>query len=278
MLIKSYSKINLSLRVLKRLKSGLHDIESNSFLINLFDEIEIKKIKNKNDIIIFKGKFIKHINKKNNSIVITLNLLRKLKILKDRYKIVINKKIPVFSGLGGGTSNAFFLVKYFFKKKLNKKIIAILEKKIGSDLRLFLHKQIHQKKLKKILNYKKKFNFYILIVYSNLKCSTKEIYSKVNNFNPPSKVEYSKIKDKDKLLEFLSKDINNLQGIVEKKSYKIKKIVSYIKSLKGCNISRMTGSGSVCFGIFKNRLLAIKGLKKIKRKFPKYWSIFTKTI
>ena len=278
MLIKSYSKINLSLRVLKKLKNGLHDIESNSFLINLFDEIEIKKIKNKNDIIIFKGKFIKHINKKNNSIVISLNLLRKLKILKYRYKIVVNKKIPVFSGLGGGTSNAFFLVKYFLKKKINKKIIAILEKKIGSDLRLFTHKQVHQKKLKKILFYEKKFNFYVLLVYSNLKCSTKEIYSKVNKINPPSKVEYSKIKNKDKLLKFLSKDINNLQGIVERKSYKIKKIVSYIEALNGCNISRMTGSGSVCFGIFKNRLLAMKGLKRIKRKFPKYWSIVTKTI
>ena len=45
MLIKSYAKINLSLRVLKKLKSGLHDIETNFFVINLFDEIKLKRIR-----------------------------------------------------------------------------------------------------------------------------------------------------------------------------------------------------------------------------------------
>ena len=43
MRLKSYSKINLTLRVLKKLKSGLHDIETNSTLIDLYDEIDIKK-------------------------------------------------------------------------------------------------------------------------------------------------------------------------------------------------------------------------------------------
>ncbi len=57
MRIKSYSKINLTLRVLKKSKKGLHDIETNSTLINLFDEIVIKK--SEKDVIKFKGKFKK---------------------------------------------------------------------------------------------------------------------------------------------------------------------------------------------------------------------------
>ena len=55
MIIKSYSKINLTLKVLNKFKSGMHNIETNSVLINLFDEINIQK--NKKDIIVFKGKF-----------------------------------------------------------------------------------------------------------------------------------------------------------------------------------------------------------------------------
>ena len=55
MIIKSFSKINLTLRVLKKQKNRMHNIETNSVLINLFDEINIKK--NKRDIIIFKGRF-----------------------------------------------------------------------------------------------------------------------------------------------------------------------------------------------------------------------------
>ena len=42
MFIKSYSKINLSLKVNYKLKNGLHEIQSFYCWINLFDKIKIK--------------------------------------------------------------------------------------------------------------------------------------------------------------------------------------------------------------------------------------------
>ena len=77
MRIKSFSKINLTLRVLKKFKNGMHDIETNTVLINLFDEISIKK--STKDIIIFKGKFKNKIN------------LKKIALLK-RYNYLENSK------------------------------------------------------------------------------------------------------------------------------------------------------------------------------------------
>ena len=69
MVLKSFSKINLSLSVNTRLgRKGLHDIQSYFCLINLFDEIKIKKIKNKKDIVEFKGKFSNYVQKKHNTI------------------------------------------------------------------------------------------------------------------------------------------------------------------------------------------------------------------
>ena len=62
-MIKSYCKINLSLRVLNKLSNGFHNIQSNTFLLNLHDTISIKKINGKKDNIIFKGKFKKSIKK-----------------------------------------------------------------------------------------------------------------------------------------------------------------------------------------------------------------------
>ena len=41
--IKSYAKINLSLGVIGRLKTGYHKIESLVSFLNLYDEIKIKK-------------------------------------------------------------------------------------------------------------------------------------------------------------------------------------------------------------------------------------------
>ena len=66
--------------------------------------------------------------------------------------------------------------------------------------------------------------------------------------------------------------------LLKKKSPKVKRLVEYIKLQKGCYFSRMTGSGSACFGIFHNQKTARAGLIRIKRKFPNYWSLITKTI
>ena len=45
MFLKSFAKINLSLTVNKKLSNGLHNIQTMFCLINLFDEIHIKKLK-----------------------------------------------------------------------------------------------------------------------------------------------------------------------------------------------------------------------------------------
>lgn len=64
MILRSYSKINLSLSVNKKLKNGLHDIQSYFCLINLFDQIKLKKIEGRKNIVKFRGKFSKYVNKK----------------------------------------------------------------------------------------------------------------------------------------------------------------------------------------------------------------------
>ena len=123
--IKSYCKINLSLRVLKKLNNGYHSISSIITFCSLYDVLSISKIKSSKDEIIFSGKFKKGINKKSNTVIKVLNLFRKKKLIKNQaFKINIKKNIPHGSGLGGGSSNAAYLINYLnliMKLKLNKK-------------------------------------------------------------------------------------------------------------------------------------------------------------
>ncbi len=49
-MIKSYAKINLFLRVLKKIK-GLHNVQSSIMLLDLFDSISVKRIKKKKTIL-----------------------------------------------------------------------------------------------------------------------------------------------------------------------------------------------------------------------------------
>ncbi len=279
MIFKSYAKINLSLRILKKLRNGLHDIETNFFLIDLHDKIRLKKINNSKDNIKFKGRFTKFINKKKNSITKAIDIIRNNELnKKKRYEIIIEKNIPVFSGLGGGTSNAVFLTKNLCNRKLDKKLIEKMEKVIGSDFRLFLYKQGHLKNLKNIKQYKKNFKLTFLIIFPNVKCSTRYIYSKVKKKSKPSNFKYVKIVNLLKIKEAFKKDQNDLQKIAERKYRPIKKIILFLEKQEGCYLSRMTGSGSACYGLFKTKKTAKVIQKKIKKMFPKYWTVISRTI
>jgi 4-diphosphocytidyl-2-C-methyl-D-erythritol kinase len=279
-MIKSYSKINLFLKILKKNNNGLHNLQSTTMLIDLHDKISIKKIKKNKDEIIFTGPFKKNIKRNTNTVINALLLLRNLKFINSnkRYKIIVNKRIPVFAGLGGGTGNAATIIKYFLKNKINSKLLKIFEEKIGSDLRLFFYNHSFQENLKKIKKFKQRYKFYFLLVYPYIKSSTKDVYSKVKKFNTPLKIDPSKIFSMDKYDKFLINETNDLQKIVEEKHKKIKDILNLIKHQKNCLFSRMTGSGSVCFGTFHNKVSANLAVKALKKKFPNYWCVLTKSI
>ena len=279
MVLKSYAKINLTLLVNKRLKSGLHNIQSIYCLIDLHDKIFLKKIRNKNfDQVSFAGPFSKDINKSNNSVKKVLSVMRKNKIINDYYAVKVIKKIPVFAGLGGGTSNAATLLKHLTKKKLNKKTLDKIINKVGSDLRLFFHNQGYQKNLRSVLSLNKKHNFHLLLIFPRIKSSTKSVYAKVKNYSKLKNPINKSLSLRKNFIEYLINSKNDLQSIVEKKHKILRKLLLNIKLLKGCYFSRMTGSGSTCYGLFVNKNSSLVALKKLRKKYPKFWFSIAKTI
>ena len=278
MILSSYSKINLSLLVNSKQKSGLHIIQSYFCLINLKDKIKIKKIDGKNDKIYFIGPFSKFINKNDNSIKSVLALLRKLKLISSCYSVLVKKNIPVFAGLGGGTSNAFTVMKYVLRKKLSKKNLNLIEKKIGSDLKLFFYKQGFLKNLGSIINQKIKQTFFFVLIKPPIKCSTQEIYSKIKKHSSRNVFNKRAVKKRSSFLNLLINSRNDLQSVVEKKYPRLKTILSNISRQKGCYFSRMTGSGSVCYGLFTNQNSAKKAQINLKKIYPKFWISIAKTV
>ena len=277
MVLKSFSKINLSLNINSKLKNGLHDIQSYYCLINLFDKIKIRKIDKKKDKVVFFGPFVKHIKKSNNSITNLLKLLRKLELISGYYSVNVIKNIPVFSGLGGGTSNAASVLKFLLKGKVSKKILEKVEKLIGSDLRLFFHKRGFLQNLRTIKTIKKQKLFFLLS-RPNIICSTKKIYSKVKKYSKKKKFNFKKMNNKKGFINYILEQNNELQSIVEEEYPSIKILLKDINTEKGCYFSRMSGSGSVCYGLFNNESNAKKALNKIKTKHPKFWFSIAKTV
>ena len=278
MIIKSYSKINFSLKINSKSNSGFHEIQSLYSWIDLADIIKIKKIKKNKDKVVFNGPFSKLVNKRNNSVNKILKQLRQAKLITNYYSVIVTKNIPVFGGLGGGTSNAAFILKHLIKSKIKENLLNKIESLIGSDFKLFFKKNGFLNDLSTIIELKKRQIFYLVLVQPKVKCSTKEIYSEVKKFSKKKKFDKSLTKSKSRFLEYLVNSRNDLQSIVENKYPIIRKLLIDIKNEKGCYFSRMTGSGSVCYGLFKDQIVAKKALKKLSYKYPRFWFSFAKTV
>ena len=209
-------------------------------------------------------------------------VLRKKNIISNssKYEIKVKKNIPVFSGLGGGSSNAATIIKYFYKKrKIIDNDINYFAKYLGTDFKLFFkNNKIIQENFFNIRNFKFKHNFYLLIVYPFKKSSTKDVYSKIRKFEKIKKLNIFNRVSKSKMVDKLKSETNSLENIVISRFPLIKKVLKELSLLKKCEFSRITGSGSACFGLFLNKKDALLGLKLIKKRFPKFWCVLSRTI
>ena len=275
--IKSYAKINISLKVLGKLKSNLHKIESLVSFINLYDEIFIKKINNKDHKIIFYGKFSKGISK-NNTIFSLLKILDK-KLYGQKYLIKVNKKIPQKSGMGGGSMNASSLLKFLIKSKklnLSYKEISKISSKIGSDVIIGMQSQtsiLYGNGSLKNLN--KNINLYILLVRPNFGCSTKDIYKNIKTFSKPI------FKMNKRIIinyNFLSDLRNDLEEPAFRKYPILKKVKIFMEKLDKILFVNMTGSGSTIVGYFISKNATLNAIKILKKKYKNYWCISSRTI
>lgn len=280
--LKSYCKVNLTLRVIKKLKTGLHDIRSFIALCEPHDDLYISNNIQKKDLIIFLGKFKKKISTKN-TISNTLALLRKRGIVTKRfYRIKIYKNIPHGAGLGGGSSNAAVLLDYLIKKsnyRLQKNTILNLAEKIGSDVPIILSQLRNLKyKNQNFIYLKKKNQLHLLLAFPKINLSTKKVYHENKNFSKNRKYFNLKLNGTTNVIKYLKQERNDLQNIVIKKKPIITRILKDISKIEGCHFSRMTGSGSTCIGVFSSKKTCNLGKKLIKKKFPKIWIAASKTI
>ena len=276
-MIKSYAKINLSLSVIKKLRSNLHNIESLIAFIDLYDKIYIKETFGKNHKIKFYGKFAKKIPRENT----VFNLLKELdkkKLLNKKYQINIYKKIPLESGMGGGSMNAASILKYLVDKKkinINSKNLKSLTKKIGSDVILGMHNKSIIFTKDKVIRLKKKINLYMVILKPNFGCSTKKIYSKIKKY---SKSNLNRLKKKYGNLKYLKNLNNDLEKVAINLYPKLYIYKEYMLKLPMVSFVRMTGSGSSIIGYFTSKKASINASKILKKKFKNYLCISSKTI
>ncbi|WP_291493872.1 4-(cytidine 5'-diphospho)-2-C-methyl-D-erythritol kinase [Desulfurella sp.] len=189
MIVKSYAKINLALYVLDKRNDGYHNIVSLVTKIDLFDTIEIKPSKTLSVLT-----SIDSINNEQNLAYRAAKAFFEQCHIKDAVQIDIEKNIPLQAGLGGGSSNAAYVLlalNKMYEYPLSFDELVSLASSLGSDCVLFLYQNACIVCSRGEKAYKLNYTFLpedIIIIKPPFGVSTKLAYSnliltKHNNIN-----------------------------------------------------------------------------------------------
>ena len=258
LLIKSYAKINLGLKVLDLLPDNYHSICTIMQEIDLYDTICIQKTDTKLLEITCQGPV--HVPKGGDNLCI-----KAAELIFQNYKIDcgininLTKNIPVGSGLGGGSSNAAAVLcglNTMFKLNINNQKLHTLAFQLGCDVPFFINGKIQlsegrgEKLTPLDLNISK---YFLLLVHPTFSVSTKWAYSFFKNDLP-------KTFDSDKFRSFQDKIDwelfeNDFENVIKSTYPEVEKIRQILESNSALFVS-LSGSGSTMFGVFDNFLNA----------------------
>jgi len=253
--IDAPAKLNLNLFITGINNEGLHLLKSHICFLELKDKIFIKY--NLNDEFYQYSKDNSFLIDPNNNLILNaINLLREYTNWHKKFKIFLDKKIPIGAGLGGGSADAaatLIILRNLYNSdndnhnKISRQLLFDLAIKLGSDVPACLKSRdlLLNGYGEKITNTKIPNSYYFLLINPNLNLSTKEV------FNEYKSGMINKTLNTDIYFENI-KIFNSLLNSAISLASPISDILSHLKNAPNIIASGMTGSGSTCFGIFKN--------------------------
>lgn len=256
MVIFPNAKLNLGLRILERLPSGYHALETIFLPIGLCDVIEIVPLSPSQTAdewlqngIPIEGK------KEENTVLRTLQLLREEGYALPPVSIELLKKIPFGAGLGGGSSDASFTLKALndmFHLGLSTETMLSLIKRIGADCPFFIYNtpmlgEGIGERLTPLTLPKSIQKATVLLIKPPIFISTKEAYSAIK-CHPEARNSLTTLLEKP-LSEWSKLFINDFEEPLFAQHPRLKEIKEYLYAL-GADYASMSGSGSTLYGIF----------------------------
>jgi 4-diphosphocytidyl-2C-methyl-D-erythritol kinase len=247
------AKINLGLRIIGERPDGYHDIETLFYPVNLSDALEfvIPGGNPDGDELIVTGlKIASH--PENNIVIKAIRRLRK-DFSIPFLKIHLHKAIPSGAGLGGGSSDASFLIKTinrYFGLAMTNQGMRDMALELGSDCPFFIDLVPSLATGRgEILHAKNCFldGYFITILNPGVAISTREAYLNCQPARPETPLEKLIGIPVGKWKKLIKNDFENY-------AFKLYPVISDLKKAmyrSGAVYSSMSGSGSSVFGIFE---------------------------
>jgi len=273
--IMAPAKINLCLHIVGRRRNNYHLISSLVVFLSVFDTISV--VKSRILKLNVNGPFAKYLgSKQNNSVMKAAQGLQKFCNLQVGAEITLTKNLPISAGIGGGSADSAATIKLLsrlWKIKVGKGALMELGQSLGADVPVCLVGKPSfvegvGEEIKMIQSFP---NIWILLVNPHKPILTKTIFNNFRKRYSKKLPTENKSFSLNKLISFLKKSDNDLTSLAVHYSPEIKTILNDLSLIEGCLLSRMSGSGATCFGIFSEKESAIKAKKAFLKLNPNYW-------
>lgn len=251
MIVFPNAKINIGLQVLKKRADHYHELETVFYPINICDVLEIieaPKLSLHLSGILVEG------NMEENICMKAYHLLAKDFDL-PAVAIYLHKVIPIGAGLGGGSSDAAFLIKALndrFQLDISIEKMQDYARQLGADCAFFIQNQpaFAEEIGDKFTDISLDLSAYhIVIVKPRIHISTQEAYQLVVPHNHGKNLKQH---IKTPIEDWKNTVINDFEAGIFRKFPEIREIKEEMYRL-GALYASMSGSGSSVFGIFKEK-------------------------
>ncbi|NLZ73050.1 MAG: 4-(cytidine 5'-diphospho)-2-C-methyl-D-erythritol kinase [Bacteroidales bacterium] len=252
MITFSNAKINIGLNIVSKRSDGYHNLETVYYPIPIEDSIEIHLNKKQNAPITLYtyGKKIEG-EIADNLIIKVYNLIKKDFDIPC-LNVYLSKNIPSGAGLGGGSSNAAFMLKLLnrhFNLNIPIKKLEKYAKRLGADCPFFIqNKPVFAQGIGDLfspidLDLK---DYNVVIIKSDLFISTQKAFSKVQIQKPKNPLLDCINLPIHKWKKYISNDFENSVFPIYPELKEIKK---YLYE-SGALFASMSGSGPSIYGIY----------------------------
>lgn len=241
-------KINLGLHVLNKREDGYHNLDTLMYQVPLTDVLEIIP----SETFHFQSTGLEIPGDVDTNLCV-----KAFQLIQSRYGIPnvtihLHKIIPMGGGLGGGSSDASYVLKglnKLFDIQISVETLQSLAAELGSDCPLFIHEnpQIAQGRGEILSDFELDLSSYFLkLVNVGIHVSTKEAFSNVQFYDHFQSVADLLTNPIDRLKNMLKNDFETSVFFHHPQLQRVKDQLY----AEGAVYASMSGSGSTMFGLF----------------------------
>lgn len=268
--VKAPAKINLFLEILGERDDGFTEIRTVMQSVSLYDELTVRKA---DSGLVLSADDPSVPLDSSNTVAKAWGALCSAVGRELGAKVEIHKRIPLQSGLGGGSSDAgavILALRRLFNLKLTRNFLEIIGSAVGSDVPFFFGSgsSLVEGRGEKIKDINLPLDYAVLLVKPNYGMDTSLAYSIARK-----DLTFKSNKFKIASFDFISRieEICMCGNSLEKAFYSIHPEAKDIpRRLAECGAlySALSGSGSAFFGIFSDIMEA----RSARKHFPDMWS------